>query len=213
MSTTAGWIINRRSSSDGAFGSTSAHRGIRSPVAVSTSTTGESSASEVSRSVQLGSDEASASRPGTWVSNVELGLNPSLRFHSLGSIATPSVLTGRPSAGNATRPSRREAVEGEGSTHWRVSSGSQPSGPAPTWSAIAASVSASAGVNSATVLTGAASVVPDAAVSLGDSVVATVVAGASAVVVLPSPSSPEQAVSTSARVRPTAAGILVTTPD
>jgi hypothetical protein len=43
------------------------------------------------------------SSPGTWTVIMLPGLKPSLRFHSAGLIATPSVLTGIASAGRFTR--------------------------------------------------------------------------------------------------------------
>ena len=87
----------------GALASGSAHRAKRSPVSASINTTVASSASESPRSVQLGKFDAPGSSPGTNVSSVEFGLNPSLRFHSAMSIATPAVLTGAPSDGKCTR--------------------------------------------------------------------------------------------------------------
>jgi hypothetical protein len=44
--------------------------------------------------------------PSTYVRIAVFGLKPSLRFHSVGSIATPATFCGMPSIGMATRPSR-----------------------------------------------------------------------------------------------------------
>ena len=76
---------------------------MRSPVVVSTSTTVASSFSEAPMSVQVGRLEASPSRPGSMASIGVLGLKPSLRFHSVRSMATPASLVANPSVGIATR--------------------------------------------------------------------------------------------------------------
>ncbi len=73
-------------------------------------TTGASAASDAPRSVHDGSFDAAGSRPGTYVRIDELGLKPSLRSHSAGSMCTPLALAGRPVATIATR--RPVFVEG-----------------------------------------------------------------------------------------------------
>ena len=52
-------------------------------------------------SVHMGSALASASRPARYTSIGELGLNPSLRFHSVMSMVMPSALES--TSGRATR--------------------------------------------------------------------------------------------------------------
>ncbi|MBK9969781.1 MAG: hypothetical protein IPP16_03240 [Acidimicrobiaceae bacterium] len=99
----AGRMVSRRSSSDAAWASSSAHSGTRSPVSVSTSTTVEASVMEAPMSVHFGRLEASASMPGKKASRGVLGLNPSLRFHSVRSMTVPSTLAPRAPAGIETR--------------------------------------------------------------------------------------------------------------
>ncbi len=86
--------------------SSSAHTGQRSPVSASTTTTGESSASESGTSVMAGRPDASRSRPGATVSRAVPGLKPSLRFHSVGSVTTSSSLAGMPTSGKDDEEAR-----------------------------------------------------------------------------------------------------------
>ncbi len=142
--------------------STSAHSGIRSPDVVSTSTTLASASSDDSRSVHDGSFDAAGSRSSIQVSSGELALNPSLRFHAVGSMPMPALFVGSSPAGNATRRPVGEvssamvrASLGKGSRHCRVSSGSHPAGDAASCASTAATVESSA-------LCGAGSVVGEA---------------------------------------------------
>ncbi len=54
-------------------------------------------------SVWGGSPDAAGSTPGTTTMPIDEGENPSLRFHSAGSTATPCALTGMPAAGRSRR--------------------------------------------------------------------------------------------------------------
>ena len=110
-------------SGSSAFASSSAHAATRSPVVTSTSTSPESSSSERPRSVTGGSFDADTSSDSTCTSRLDAGLKPSLRFHSVGSMCTPSALTGVPSTGRSTR--RPVGVLGSARVNWSLGQGSR----------------------------------------------------------------------------------------
>ena len=147
----AGRITSSCPSSAAESTSTSAHSGTRSPDVVSTSTMLASAASDDPRSVHDGRFDACGSKSSIHVSSGELALNPSLRFHAVGSMAMPELFVGSSSAGNDTRRFVGEVSSttvrvslGKGSRHCRSSSGSQPAGEAASCSSTAATMVSSA---------------------------------------------------------------------
>ena len=96
-------ISTCRSGCPVACASSSAQYGVRSPVRVLSSTIGAFGASERPMSVTGAIPLAAASRPGTRTRIGEPGLNPSCRFHSVGSIGVPCTLAGIAAAANRTR--------------------------------------------------------------------------------------------------------------
>jgi hypothetical protein len=146
--------------------STSAHSATRWLVVRSTSTTVASASSEESRSVHEGSCDVAGSRSSNQVSSGVLALNPSLRFHGVGSTGTPEELTRMPSGGNEMRrpvaavsSAALSASLGNGSTHERVSSASQPGDDLSSWATTAPIVASSAGVGAGSVVVVTAAVV------------------------------------------------------
>src|SRR5438105_3341494 len=69
------------------------------------------------------------SSPGTWVSAIEPGEKPSLRFHSVGSIGTPATLRGIPAMGRCTR--RPVSVVGSGTVKTSFGNGSRQAAGSP----------------------------------------------------------------------------------
>src|SRR5687768_9649220 len=59
--------------------------------------------------------------PGTCVRTIDPGENPSLRFHSVGSIGTPATLRGMPVSGRLMR--RPVSVVGSATVKWSLGNG------------------------------------------------------------------------------------------
>jgi hypothetical protein len=99
----AGRMISACRAGSVARESSSTQYGCRFPVVASSSTTGASRRSDAPMSVMGAAPVRARSMPGTDASSIEPGENPSLRFHSAGSIGVPATLRGICSGARLTR--------------------------------------------------------------------------------------------------------------